>query len=133
MNGRHAAVVALIVANLVVRPASISASTGSEPPLPACTFAVPVAFTGSPVEISGPIPVAGSSVEIEADRPDKRVREASVTTGEGVWRAVLLFDAVDAGAWTIRVSSDGGPACESPMTVVTATSTMTRRITVSPV
>jgi hypothetical protein len=108
---------AMAVATFMVRPVSASASTSSEAPPARCASAMPTALTGTPVEISGPMPSNGA-VAVVADRPDKRVREGTVTTANGAWRAVILFDASDAGSWTVHVSFDGAAGCESPMTVV---------------
>jgi hypothetical protein len=119
---RRGTVVAALVVLVTIGldPGRMSASTTSEAPPEACTFPVPTAITGSPVELSGLVSTAGGSVEIEADGPDKRVREATGTTADGAWHAVLVFGAADAGPWTLRVSIEGGPPCQGPMSVVLA-------------
>jgi len=108
------------VATLVALPAAAAASTGPETPPPSsmlpCALGTSAAVAGTPLEIRGTT-TSGDAVNASAWRDgDKTVREATVATLDGTWRAIFLFGAADGGEWTVQVSVDG-TECASRLTV----------------
>jgi hypothetical protein len=114
MKRRHSppisAIVGVLLAAWMLHPTSAFAGTSSESPPPPCAFTIPTAVAGTLIEISGPL-ATGASVDVTAEGPDKRVREAAVTTTDRAWHGVLVFDLPEAGSWMARLSIDGGTVC----------------------
>jgi hypothetical protein len=72
-----------------------------------CALGTSAAVAGTPLEIRGTT-TSGDAVNASAWRDgDKTVREATVATLDGTWRAIFLFGAADGGEWTVQVSVDG--------------------------
>jgi hypothetical protein len=98
-------------------PAAVAASTDTAPPpsTPSCSLRTSTAVAGTPLEIRGTT-TSAAAVTASAWRADKTVREATVATLDGTWRAIFLFGAADGGQWTVGISGEGVD-CASPLTV----------------
>jgi hypothetical protein len=114
---RVVVIAGIALAVVVARPTPTVASTNTDAPPNGCAFAIPLLVAGTPAMISGPVPTVGASVDVEVYDSDKRIHEVQVTTTSQTWQTVLLFNSGEAGSWTIRARIDGGPPCESVVTV----------------
>ena len=105
------------VAVLMTPPAGVLAATHPDPSAIPCALGVYQAVAGTPLQISGTIAAPKIPIAVSIQHDNGEIRHASVATlNDGTWRAVMLFGAADAGAWTISVNIDGAE-CESPLAV----------------
>lgn len=105
------------VAALLTPPAAVLAGAGADPSLMPCSLGVSAAVAGTPLLMSGTIAAPRIPIAVSIQHDNGEIRQASVATlNDGTWRAVILFGAADAGAWTITVNVSGAE-CESPLTV----------------